>query len=202
MLRIGARLFEGTRQFGKPIGAFQLTQKKLADMAIEIEKGTLLAYHLGRMKEDGRLRPEHVSIGKLNNAREAIKVRRTCRGIRAPTASRSSTDHAPHANLESCDHLRGHGGGSHIGDRWASRATAPCMKPATPDEVPLEGAVGAIQVASTVRNRPGRGRRRSKHCCGIYAMKGSIWRLNRSARNGHGREVSPAGGSPGNVVAA
>ncbi len=68
-------------QFGKPIGAFQLTQKKLADMALEIEKGTLLAYHLGRMKEEGRLRPEHVSIGKLNNAREAIKVARTCRGI-------------------------------------------------------------------------------------------------------------------------
>ena len=68
-------------QFGKPIGAFQLTQKKLADMAIEIEKGTLLAYHLGRMKEDGHLRPEHLSIGKLNNAREAIEVARTCRGI-------------------------------------------------------------------------------------------------------------------------
>ena len=68
-------------QFGKPIGAFQLTQKKLADMALEIEKGTLLAYHLGRMKDEGRLRPEHVSIGKLNNTREAIKVARTSRGI-------------------------------------------------------------------------------------------------------------------------
>ena len=68
-------------QFGKPIGAFQLTQKKLTDMALEIEKGTLLAYHLGRMKETGRLRPEHVSIGKLNNTREAIEVARTSRGI-------------------------------------------------------------------------------------------------------------------------
>jgi glutaryl-CoA dehydrogenase len=68
-------------QFGKPIGAFQLTQKKLTDMALEIEKGTLLAYHLGRMKEQGRLRPEHVSIGKLNNTREAIEVARTARGI-------------------------------------------------------------------------------------------------------------------------
>ncbi len=68
-------------QFGKPIAAFQLTQKKLTDMALEIEKGTLLAYHLGRMKEDGRLQPEHVSIGKLNNAREAIEIARTCRGI-------------------------------------------------------------------------------------------------------------------------
>jgi glutaryl-CoA dehydrogenase len=68
-------------QFGKPIGAFQLTQKKLADMALEIEKGSLLAYHLGRMKDEGRLRPEHVSIGKLNNTREALKIARTSRGI-------------------------------------------------------------------------------------------------------------------------
>jgi glutaryl-CoA dehydrogenase len=68
-------------QFGKPIGSFQLTQKKLADMSVELEKGTLLAYHLGRMKEAGRLRPEHVSLGKLNNAREALKIARTSRSI-------------------------------------------------------------------------------------------------------------------------
>jgi glutaryl-CoA dehydrogenase len=68
-------------QFDRPIGSFQLTQKKLTDMALELNKGTLLAYHLGRMKEDGRLRPEHVSIGKLNNTREAIAIARTCRGI-------------------------------------------------------------------------------------------------------------------------
>ena len=68
-------------QFERPIGSFQLTQKKLADMALEIEKGSLLAYHLGRMKDEGRLRPEHVSIGKLNNTREALAVARTSRGI-------------------------------------------------------------------------------------------------------------------------
>jgi glutaryl-CoA dehydrogenase len=68
-------------QFGKPIAAFQLTQKKLTDMALELNKGTLLAHHLGRMKEAGRLRPEQVSIGKLNNTREAIKIARTSRGI-------------------------------------------------------------------------------------------------------------------------
>jgi len=68
-------------QFAKPIGSFQLTQKKLADMSLEMEKGTLLAYHLGRMKEEGRLRPQHVSIGKLNNTREALKIARTSRGI-------------------------------------------------------------------------------------------------------------------------
>jgi glutaryl-CoA dehydrogenase len=68
-------------QFGRPIGSFQLTQKKLTDMALELNKGTLLAHHLGRMKEQGRLRPQHVSIGKLNNTREAIKIARTSRGI-------------------------------------------------------------------------------------------------------------------------
>jgi glutaryl-CoA dehydrogenase len=68
-------------QFGKPIGAFQLTQKKLTDMALELQKGTLLAHHLGRMKDEGRLRPEQVSIGKLNNTREAIEIARTSRGI-------------------------------------------------------------------------------------------------------------------------
>ena len=68
-------------QFGKPIAAFQLTQKKLTDMALELNKGTLLAHHLGRMKEAGRLHPEQVSIGKLNNTREAIKIARTSRGI-------------------------------------------------------------------------------------------------------------------------
>src|SRR5439155_10532349 len=68
-------------QFGKPIAAFQLTQKKLTDMALELNKGTLLAHHLGRMKEAGRLHPEQVSVGKLNNTREAIKIARTSRGI-------------------------------------------------------------------------------------------------------------------------
>jgi glutaryl-CoA dehydrogenase len=68
-------------QFGKPIAAFQLTQKKLADMALELNKGTLLAYHLGRKKENGTLRFQHVSVGKLNNTREALKIARTARGI-------------------------------------------------------------------------------------------------------------------------
>lgn len=67
--------------FGKPIGAFQLTQKKLTDMALELNKGTLLAHHLGRMKAEGRLRPEQVSAGKLNNTREALAIARMCRSI-------------------------------------------------------------------------------------------------------------------------
>ncbi|UGY90590.1 acyl-CoA dehydrogenase family protein [Streptomyces gobiensis] len=68
-------------QFGKPIGGFQLTQAKLADMAVELHKGVLLAHHLGRRMDAGKLRPEQVSFGKLNNVREAIEICRTARTI-------------------------------------------------------------------------------------------------------------------------
>ncbi|AZM63111.1 MULTISPECIES: acyl-CoA dehydrogenase family protein [unclassified Streptomyces] len=68
-------------QFGRPIGGFQLTQAKLADMAVELHKGILLAHHLGRRMDAGRLRPEQVSFGKLNNVREAIGICRTARTI-------------------------------------------------------------------------------------------------------------------------
>ncbi|WP_326669885.1 acyl-CoA dehydrogenase family protein [Streptomyces canus] len=68
-------------QFGRPIGGFQLTQAKLADMAVELHKGILLAHHLGRRMDAGRLRPEQVSFGKLNNVREAIEICRTSRTI-------------------------------------------------------------------------------------------------------------------------
>jgi glutaryl-CoA dehydrogenase len=69
------------RQFGRPIGGFQLTQRKLADMLVELEKGLLLALHLGRLKDDGRVRPEQVSLGKLNNVREALAIAREARTI-------------------------------------------------------------------------------------------------------------------------
>ncbi|MDQ0747409.1 glutaryl-CoA dehydrogenase [Streptomyces africanus] len=68
-------------QFGRPIGGFQLTQAKLADMAVELHKGILLAHHLGRRMDAGRLRPEQVSFGKLNNVREAIEICRTARTV-------------------------------------------------------------------------------------------------------------------------
>ena len=68
-------------QFGKPVASFQLTQEKLVNMMLEVEKGTLLALHLGRMKDEGTLRPEQISFGKLNNVREAIKVAREARTI-------------------------------------------------------------------------------------------------------------------------
>ncbi|MDQ3910972.1 MAG: acyl-CoA dehydrogenase family protein [Actinomycetota bacterium] len=68
-------------QFGKPIAGFQLTQRKLVNMLLEIQKGTLLALHIGRMKDEGTLRPEHISVGKLNNVREAIEIAREARTI-------------------------------------------------------------------------------------------------------------------------
>ncbi len=68
-------------QFGKPIAGFQLTQAKLADMSLELIKGQLLALHLGRRKDAGTLRPEQVSLGKLNNIREALEICRTARTI-------------------------------------------------------------------------------------------------------------------------
>jgi glutaryl-CoA dehydrogenase len=68
-------------QFGKPVAAFQLTQEKLVNMMLEVEKGTLLALHLGRMKDEGSLRPEQISFGKLNNVREAIKITHEARTI-------------------------------------------------------------------------------------------------------------------------
>ncbi len=68
-------------QFGKPIASYQLTQRKLVDMLLEINKGTLLALHLGRMKDEGRITHQHVSFGKLNNVREALQVAREARTI-------------------------------------------------------------------------------------------------------------------------
>jgi glutaryl-CoA dehydrogenase len=68
-------------QFGKPIAGFQLTQRKLVDMLVEISKGTLLALHLGRLKDEHRLTPEQVSLGKMNNVREALEIARSARGV-------------------------------------------------------------------------------------------------------------------------
>jgi glutaryl-CoA dehydrogenase len=68
-------------QFGRPIGGFQLTQAKLADAALELQKGYLLALHLGRLADGPGVRPEQVSVGKLNNVREALAIARQCRTI-------------------------------------------------------------------------------------------------------------------------
>jgi glutaryl-CoA dehydrogenase len=68
-------------QFDRPIGSFQLVQEKLAHMAVDVGQSSLLALHLGRMKDDGVLRAEHVSIGKLHNVNAALRVARTARQV-------------------------------------------------------------------------------------------------------------------------
>jgi len=67
--------------FGKPISAYQLTQQKLAEMALEVNRAGLVALHIGRMKDAGTLRPEHVSLGKMGNVRGALDVCRTARSV-------------------------------------------------------------------------------------------------------------------------
>jgi glutaryl-CoA dehydrogenase len=68
-------------QFGRPIAGFQLTQAKLADMAVELQKGFLLALHVARLNDAGEVRPEQVSVAKLNNVRESLAIARQCRTI-------------------------------------------------------------------------------------------------------------------------
>ena len=74
--------YAGSRlQFGRPLAGYQLTQEKLVNMLLEIQKGTMLALHLGRLKDAGHLQPQQISLGKLNNVREAIKIAREARTI-------------------------------------------------------------------------------------------------------------------------
>jgi glutaryl-CoA dehydrogenase len=88
--------------FGKPLTAYQLTQAKLADMALELAKGALLALHLGRRKDAGALAPAQVSLGKLNSVREALAIARECRTILAAAGVTLDYPVLRHANnLES-----------------------------------------------------------------------------------------------------
>jgi glutaryl-CoA dehydrogenase len=68
-------------QFDRPIAGFQLTQAKFADCALELYKGLLLALYLGKLKDAGAIDPAQISLGKLNNVREAIEIARTCRTV-------------------------------------------------------------------------------------------------------------------------
>jgi glutaryl-CoA dehydrogenase len=89
-------------QFDKPIAAYQLTQEKLTNMALELQKSYLLAIHLGRLKDAKKLRPEQVSLGKLNNVRETLEIARMARtilGANGVTLEYSVMRHAN--NLES-----------------------------------------------------------------------------------------------------
>ncbi len=69
------------RAFGKPIGAMQLTQQKLANMATAIVQGRLLAHRLGTLKDQGKLHPVQVSIAKRANVRAALDIARSARTI-------------------------------------------------------------------------------------------------------------------------
>ena len=88
--------------FDRPLSSYQITQEKLANMTLELGKGMLLALHLGRLKDSVGLTPEQISLGKLNNVREALAVARECRTILG--ASGITLEYSPlrHANnLES-----------------------------------------------------------------------------------------------------
>jgi glutaryl-CoA dehydrogenase len=90
------------RQFDRPIAGFQLTQQKLVNMVVELQKGALLALHLGRLKDAGQITPAQISLGKLTNVREGIAIAREARTILGGDgvlAEHSPLRHA--ANLES-----------------------------------------------------------------------------------------------------
>ena len=67
--------------FDRPLSSYQLSQEKLANMTLELGKGVLLAIHLGRIKDAQGVLPEQISLGKLNNAREALAIARECRTL-------------------------------------------------------------------------------------------------------------------------
>jgi glutaryl-CoA dehydrogenase len=94
--------------FGHPIGSRQLIQAQLADMLVEYEKGVLLALHLGRRKERGALTPTQISVGKLNNVREALRIAQQSRSILAGDGITSEFPVMRHlANLESVQTYEG-----------------------------------------------------------------------------------------------
>ena len=89
-------------QFGKPIASFQLIQNKLAWMLREITKGQMLALHAGRMKDAGTIRPEHISLAKMNNVDIALQIARMSRDIHGANGVLDEYPVMRHmANLES-----------------------------------------------------------------------------------------------------
>ena len=95
-------------QFGRPIASFQLTQQKLVDMVLEIQKGVLVALQTGRLKDAGTLRTEQISFGKLNNVREAIAI---CRSARTILGGNGVTlDHSPLRHADNLESVRSYEG--------------------------------------------------------------------------------------------
>jgi glutaryl-CoA dehydrogenase len=89
-------------QFGRPIASFQLTQRKLVDMMVKVQRGTLLALHLGRMKDAGALATPQISVGKMDNVRMALEVAREARSVLGANGITTEYPVIRHlANLES-----------------------------------------------------------------------------------------------------
>jgi glutaryl-CoA dehydrogenase len=134
------------QQFGAPIAAFQLTQQKLVDMVLEIQKGMLVALHTGRLKDAGRLRPEQVSFGKLNNVRTAIAI---CREARTIIGGNGITlDHSPARHASNLESVRTYEGTDEIHTLIMGRAITgiPAFGPPT----------GLSDVAGGGAEKPGR----------------------------------------------
>jgi glutaryl-CoA dehydrogenase len=95
-------------QFGQPIAGFQLIQRKLVEMMIAANKAALVALHLGRLKDTGRLSPEQVSFGKLDNVRTALEIARSARSVMGANGVTAEYDVMRHAlNLESVSTYEG-----------------------------------------------------------------------------------------------
>jgi glutaryl-CoA dehydrogenase len=95
-------------QFGRPIAGFQLTQKKLADMATEISLAQLLCLQIGRLKDDGVLDFPQVSMAKRNNVRKALEIAREARAILGANGISGEYQCMRHMmNLESVDTYEG-----------------------------------------------------------------------------------------------
>ncbi|MFF8770972.1 acyl-CoA dehydrogenase family protein [Kitasatospora sp. NPDC015120] len=89
-------------QFERPIAGFQLTQQKLVEMMLEVEKAYLVALRIGRLKDEGAARPAHISFGKLNNVRAALEIARSARTVLGANGITTAYPVLRHANnLES-----------------------------------------------------------------------------------------------------
>jgi glutaryl-CoA dehydrogenase len=120
------------RQFDTPIAAFQLTQQKLVHMVLEIQKGMLVALQTGRLKDAGRLRPEQISFGKLNNVREAIAI---CREARTILGGNGITlEHSPLRHANNLESVRTYEGTDEVHTLIMGRALTgiPAFSPGSP----------------------------------------------------------------------
>ena len=124
LLRDRAALRPGTPPVRQPIAAFQLTQQKLVDMVLEIQKGMLVALQTGRLKDAGTLRPEQISFGKLNNVREAIEI---CRSARTILGGNGITlEHSPLRHANNLESVRTYEGTDEVHTLIMGRASPAC----------------------------------------------------------------------------